>query len=236
MKSLYKGALLAVLGLASVPMAHAAYPTGDLLVGFTTSSGTDVIYDLGSESSIMATAASVGGGDFGGGYTSWNLSSILTADYGSLSGLGTINWGVVGATASPFQAFITTTTGNTPATIGNSTQGNKVYNAVAGLYADLGTPLTSDANSWNSQTLNPTLGTQFQNVFDNPNSTGITSADFYSVLNNNSTENFLGTFSLSAGGILTLDAVPEPSTYALALLGGFGMLVFSSRNKLRKQA
>jgi len=235
MKSLYKGALLAALGLASVPMAQAAYPSGDLLAGFTVSSGNDYIVDLGSVSSILATAASNGGGVNGGGVDTWNLSSALSSY--TLSG---VSWGVVGAKASPYSAYITTAYGNTPNTIGNSTQGNKVYNAVGAIYADLGTPSSSDVNSWNSQTVNPSLGTQFLNVFDNPNVTGtssvngVNSADFYSVLNDGSTETYLGNFSLSSGGVLTLDAVPEPTT--CSLIGGVGMLLLTFRNKLRKQA
>ncbi len=234
MKNLYKGVLLAVLGLASVPVAQAAYPSGDLLVGFTTASGTDLIYDLGSEASIMATAASNGGGVNGGGLDIWNLSTQLSG-FGGLSG---VQWGVVGTSTSPFQAFITEGSSFSGNTI-SSGYANKVSTAVASIYSDLGTPAAGDANSWYSQTANSLnlSQTSYLNVFDNPNSTGITSADFYSVLNNNSAGNFLGTFSLSSGGVLTLDAVPEPSTYALALLGGVGMLVLSSRKKLgSKQA
>ena len=242
MNKMYKGILLAVLGLASVPMAHAAYPTGDLLVGFTTGTGTDLIYDLGSESSIMATAAGNGGGVNGGGVNTWNLAAALgTAGYGSGSGLattlGTISWGVVGAqSGSPVNIFATAQSGNTPSQVTGYTQGNKIYNAVGAIYSDLGTPANGDLNSWYSQTINTSINTQFGRVWDNPNSTGITSADFYSVLADNATTTFMGNFSLSSSGVLTLDAVPEPSTYALALLGGIGMLVLSSRKNLRKQA
>lgn len=240
MKNLYKGALLAALGLASIPVAQAAtYPAGELLVGFTAQSGNDTIYDLGSESSILASAIAAGGGAYGGGTVSWNLSSLL-GGY-TLSG---VNWGVIGNevnSGTPRTAYTTVAVGNTPNTFTGNSAFSKINTATVSIYnnfsaAGSGQSLSivnTDPNSWNSQTLNPSLTTQYQNTWENPNVTGVASADFYSVLNNGTDGTQLGTFSLSSGGTLSLDVVPEPTT--CSLLGGLGVLALTFRNKLRRK-
>src|ERR1700679_3535832 len=92
MKNLYKVALLAALGLGAIASAQAQFTYGgtpqsgggatyndsDLILGFTSTSGTDAEFDLGSETSLA------------NGET-WNLSSILTS-----YNLSTVDWGVVG--------------------------------------------------------------------------------------------------------------------------------------------
>src|SRR5881392_3471842 len=70
----------------------------------------------------------------------------------------------------------------------------------------------SDDNSWNQQTRLGRIATQYHNVYEDPNSIGTVSADFYSVINNNTPGSLLGTFTLNSSSIVTFTAVPEPST------------------------
>jgi len=201
----YKATLLAVLGLGSITaaQAQATYHTGDLLVGFTTGTGNDLIYDLGQESSL------VNGQSFTG------LSTLLTSTYGSsLSG---VSWGVLGNLAnsgSPRTAFTTTTVGFVPNTItGNSAFGqlNTVAQALSQDFAGPGaiaagqsaTPAASSTISWYTETLNGTLTTDYINAYENPNVTGVGSADFSQVLSDGSNPTLLGDFNLGADDSFT---------------------------------
>jgi hypothetical protein len=238
MKNSYKAALLAALGLAVVASANAGtYTAGDLLVGFTTASGTDLIYDLGQASSLY------------NGETWSGLSTLLGNDFTSESSL---SWGVIGNEANsgtPRTLYTTTVVGTVPATItGNSAFGKE--NTVATTFAALfstgataagksATVSASAANSWNMETLNGTLTTQYINAYENPNVVGETSADFSSVLSDGATVTLLGDFTLGANDTFTYTtattSVPEPTTYGL--IAGAGLLIVSLRNKFsRKQA
>ena len=74
----FKSVLVAIAVGVVLTSAQAATYNGDLLIGFTTQSGNDVIYDLGAESSLV------------NGET-WNLSSLLSG-----YNLNNVNWGVIG--------------------------------------------------------------------------------------------------------------------------------------------
>jgi len=79
-------AAMAVAVLSGVSaMAQFNYQNGDLLVGFGNAGSTDVIVDLGAISNFQQPGATA----------SWNLSSVLNATYGSVS--GSIYWAVFGA-------------------------------------------------------------------------------------------------------------------------------------------
>jgi hypothetical protein len=240
MKNSYKAAIVAALAMATVSAANAAgsYTANDLLVGFTTQSGNDLIYDLGSESSVLNGTASYAG-----------LDSLLTSTYGSsLSG---VSWGVIGNgvnSGTVRTAYTTTVQGVVPNTYIGSTAFSKLNNAAgtlannnftsASVAGDSATVAASLAYSWNTETLNGTLTSDYVNAYENPNVTGATSADFSQVNNDGSDPTLLGDFSLGSNGTsdaLTFNPVPEPTT--LGLLGGAGVLLLAFRNKLgRKQA
>lgn len=236
MKNSYKAALLAAIGLVSISAAQAqTYTSGDLLVGFTTGSGTDLIYDLGQESAL------VNGETFSG------LSTLLSSDFGSLS---SVNWGVIGNGAnsgSPRTLWTTTAVGVTPATV----QGNPKFSALnndLGLLAENFAGATSAgqsatvsataSTSWNVVTTpNATLSTDYINEYENPNVVGANSAAFSQVLNNGSTPTLLGDFTLGADDSFTFNtvSVPEPTTYGM--IAAAGLLVVAFRNQFsRKQA
>jgi|SRR5450756_1354290 len=232
MTKLYKAALLAALGLASVATSQAASYNSDLLVGFTTQSGNDVVYDLGSSSAILAGTAGVS--------DTWDLSSFLT---GNLSTYSADFWGVIGSqSGTPRVAF--TTLQNPPLIPGNSKWGqlNTAATTIYGNFATAGagqsaSVATGSTISWNTETISGSLTTDYVGAYGNPNVQGVTSVALEQVLANGSSPTSVGTFNLSNAGVLSFSpvAVPEPSTYGL--LAGAGLLIVSLRNKLaRKQA
>lgn len=223
MKKLYRAALLAVMGLASLGTAQAAVYSGDLIVGFTTQSGNDAIYDLGTESSLFV------------GKT-WDLSSLLTG-----YNLNNVNWGVIGdTTVSGVNTAWTTADGFTPFRVPNTATWGALNTATKSIYSNFGAAgagqfmsiTNNDDNSWNEQTISGTLTTQYVNAYENPNVVGLTSDSFYSVIANNSAPTLLGHFVLD--GTATLTYVPEPATDVLAG-AGFLTLIVSLRNKFRRK-
>src|SRR5215468_5620688 len=78
MKRQVHAVLLAATALAVAASAQAATYTGDLLIGFTSTSGSDFIFDAGQASALTS------------GQT-FNLSSQLSG-----FNLSTVHWGVIG--------------------------------------------------------------------------------------------------------------------------------------------
>jgi hypothetical protein len=235
MKHIYQAALVAAIGLANIPAAHAAaYTSGDLLIGFTSTSGNDLIYDLGSASSLY------------NGETWSGLTSLLLADVNNASGfgasatLGNLYWGVIGNgpnSGTPRTFYTTTIVGQIPSSVtGNSAFGklNTAATALAGngpggaltvgQSATMAASVSGNSSwiSWNTETLNGALTTDYINAYENPNVLGVTSSDFSTGLNDGSTPTLTGQFTLGSDGSLTFNAVPEPSTYSL--LAGAGIL------------
>ena len=234
-KKMYQAAVLAALGLAGVTAAQAASYNGDLLVGFTTQSGNDLVYDLGSFSSLTS------------GET-WDLTSALSAA-GLGSSLSTVQWGVVGNlnSSGTRYSWLTLASGSAN-TVPGTTAWNKINSADTTIYSslsgsgigDYGTPSSSVAYSWNAETaLGGTAASgAFSSVSQNPNSTGLTVATIWQQVAGGSVAE-AGTFGLSTVGaadILTYQPVPEPGSFALMAVGG-GFLMLIGRNKFgRKQS
>jgi len=199
-----KTALLAALGLVSLTSAQAQYAQGDLLAGFTTGSGNDLIADLGSASALTD------------GKT-WNLASLLT---GNLSTYANDTWGVIGVSAGSYVAASSTVY----TTASGSNVGALVpigKNQFKAAITDLGTlgldfttgtyayDLASDGNSWNSQA-NGSTG--FAADATNPNTKGVTAENFYAIQNSGITQNSY--FSFSSAGVLSyhVASVTPPPT------------------------
>lgn len=233
MNKLYKVAMLATLGLASITTSQAAY-NNDLLVGFTTQSGTDLVYDLGSAANV-----------FNGTQTTWDLSAALTA--AGLSGsLSSVQWGVVGdASVVGVRTSWLTFAGETPNPVPNRAAFNNIDSADATIASSLsgglgtyGTPDSSVTYSWNGETAlgGSALGGAFSAVSQNPNLVGLTTGAFWQQIANGSSPTLMGSFTLGSDSILTFAPVPEPTTTALMAAGG-GLLMLIGRNKLgRKQS
>jgi hypothetical protein len=235
MKNTIKLALAAAAGLAAAASAHAqANYNGDLMVGFSSGSGNDLIYDIGSVSSLQ------------NGET-WSLGSLLSGD------ASTMNWGVIGNTLNGLGKHtdntIFTTTSDptvapgivTPTIYGNlnsvaSTLFSALSPAGEGGYAQVAATTTPPTGvSWNMQTITGAGPVTYVNVYENPNILGAGSEALWAVDDYaTQTSSQLGTFSLDGTGTLTYNAVPEPAT--LSMLGGFGLLALSFRRKLNTKA
>jgi len=225
MKKTIKATMIALAVAGAASAAQAATYNNDLIIGFTSASGNDLLYDLGSFSSLTSGEQ-------------WNLSTLLSG-----YNLNTVNWGVVGNTsASSSSRVLYTTFNSTPANAG-SARGNAVNTADGALYSNFATAgsgqfATVDSstdNSWNHQTLNPTLSTQYQNAWENPNQVGTGSINFWAVQANNTTGTQDQFFTLDSSGTVTFGvaAVPEPSTYGL--FAGAGVLAVCLRNQFRRK-
>jgi hypothetical protein len=229
MKKITKMAMVAAAGLAVGSSANAAWD-GDLILGFTTQSGNDVVYDLGAADPSTLTSGE-----------QWNITSAFTAAGINSSSWSTIKWGVVGDDSSfnsPAGSTYSTFAG-TAKTVPNLTTFNRIVAADSSIGGNLTggsvtfiTPSSTTQNSWNQQTIVGALSTQYHNAYENPNVTGFTTVNFYSALDNGSAAQTLGTFTFDNTGTVTFQAsaVPEPATYGM--LAGLGVLALSLRRKL----
>ena len=231
MKRIYQSALLAALGLASVLAVQAAtYPSGDLIIGFTTGTGNDLIYDLGQESSL-----------FNG--ETWSLGSLLAGD-----DLNSVSWGVIGNgvnSGTPRTAWTTTAVAATPNTVTGNTAFGKLNTAVASIYSNFsaagaGQSLSIGANdatglSWNTETINGSLTGDYVNAYENPNVTGLASDSFWRVVNDGSAPTLLGGFALDNSGTVTFSTVPVPEPATCGIFTGAGLLMVVLRNQLRRK-
>jgi hypothetical protein len=221
MKTTTRLALLtsAALGTAS---AQAGNYTGDLLVGFTSGTGSDFIYDIGPASGLA----------YG---QQWNLGAQLAG-----FNLGTVSWGVIGdKNVSGVRTAWTTTGGTTPLSLASPTDWGNLDTPTASIFqnfsaAGAGQSLliaASDDNSWNQQTINGALTTQYINAYGNPNIVGLGLDNFYMLVANGSAPLYQGGFSLDGSGTLTY-VVPEPGVGTLIL--GMGLLVLAFRRQSAK--
>jgi hypothetical protein len=232
----YKAALLAALGLASVSAVQAS-SFGDLLVGFTTLSGQDVIYDIGALSSLHA------------GET-WSAGTLgITA-----ANANSYNWGVVGSAdvgeiGNPTALVYTTVSAGLPLTLNGQAAFNAVDVSISSLantlpgginnfVANTGSSIpSSNGNSWSSQTVNGPLSDDYHIAYLDPNGVGVGGLDLFTVTADDSTPTFAGGFTLDNTGTLTFSVEPVPEPTTLGLLGGAGLLIVAFRNKLsRKQS
>ena len=240
MKKMSRAILLATLGLAFVPVAKASSGF-DLVLGFTQNGGNtggmDYLLDIGPVIPYSGATALYNG-------EQWNVSAALT---GLNMNLTSVQWGVVGDAItsdgqSP-QTLWVTTSGGTPPPIGNDSRFGSVDTSINAIeQGDFGggapgyqsfqgqSAIVSAGygNSWSQQTASGTLGTQFLNVYGNPNVTGETSDTLWQVAEGGSAID-LGTLSLNSSGIVTFTAVPEPGT--LGLLSVAGLLALAWRNR-----
>lgn len=216
-------AVLLAAALTAAASTQAATYSGDLLLGFTSQSGNDFIYDLGQASALFSGE-------------SFNLSGPLAG-----FNLSTVQWGIIGdKNIGGVRTAWTTTSGLAPNTIPSSTAWATIDTGTKSIYqnfplggsGDNFSLVATDDNSWNQQTINGALTTQYHNSYENPNITGIGSASLFSLIANGSAPSQVGNFSLSANGTLTFTAVPEPSA---CMLAGIGLLGFSFWKRMAKR-
>ncbi len=218
MKKTFKAALIAALGLAGITTVQAATYNGDALVGFTTASGNDLVYDLGSPTTFTNGQ-------------SWSLGAALSS--ASLSNsLASVNWGVVatyntGSIAAKLAYSDQTQATGTP----NNFNGSPAWGAIN---TQVGTLVNNDFSavgagnfvvvdhsltySWNSVVGN--VGNQlspYTGTASYPGTVGTVSIPFYSTRDNNSSPVLLGNFALSSTGVLTF-TTPSTSVSSNAYL------------------
>jgi hypothetical protein len=189
-----KSVMLATAFAALVTSARAY--NGDLLLGFTTGSGTDVVYDLGTEASLYD------------GET-WDLSA-QTEDYN----LNTVYWGVIGLAKISGLWYSWTTSANNPPYLINGlggvsplNEGLTAMNATTGAnsYYTIG---ASTEISWYHETILGGSGEYNSGGANNPNSQGTdTPVNFYSTVDNNTAPTLVGTFTLNDDGTVTFNVV-----------------------------
>ena len=200
---------LAAAGLAiATTAASAATYNGDLIIGFTAGTGNDLLYDLGSPSSITD------------GQT-WNLNSLLTTGGFDLT---TVNWGVVGSQTVGANRFAwCSKVGSAPQSLnGNNAWSTKVNANVLAIYGQFPTAgagqsaqtSSGGVNSWNQQTIASPSSGSFHIAYTNPNATGETNLNYYVIKADNSAATLLGHFSLGANGVVTFitNSVVTPPT------------------------
>jgi hypothetical protein len=227
--------------------AQINYQTGDLLAGFRKGGSPDVILDLGS----ISLYQQVSGASF---QVNANLSTALQNTFGTLS---TMQWSIFGVndtgTALTGQSDANTVWSSkrrnnaaiqSSAPFGNPSSdsqalavgdikgiGNNTGSGSTGV-TDLAPGIVSvDATVAN---YTPDMGSPYNGDFEgtysyNIERTGTGVLDLYEV-NPNSPGQYLGNFSLSSGGDLTFNPVPEPSTWAM-LGTGLLTLVAIRRNR-----
>jgi hypothetical protein len=227
-----KIALLVLLGLAVIQSAQAqggATYNNDLIVGFSTQSGTDTLYDLGAVSSLS------------NGET-WNLGSLLTS-----YDLTTVDWGVIASVSSNHTQYLTYNPGSgaatAPSPVASFGQWNFINTAVKTIYnnsfvtAGAGKSATvssSQPYSWNVETINPTLGTDYLNEEGgaNPNAVGESTVGFFAQPDNGATPPQIGNFSLNASGVVTFNtlsaAPPMPKIVSLVRSGSTDSIYFTT--------
>ena len=199
----FKLAVLATAVGAVLTSVQAASYNGHLLIGFTSGSGSDLIYDLGAESSLTNNQT-------------WNLSSLLSG-----YNLTSVNWGVIGDNNNQSgdgvddRAWTTVPSPNPlygDASWGSlNTVDKSIYQwmpaAGAGQHFSIA---ATDANSWNQQTINGSGFQQYVNVYANPNMVGLTSASLYQVIADGSDPTLVGSFTLAANGVVTFNTGSTP--------------------------
>jgi hypothetical protein len=216
-------ALILTIWLTVTSLYGANY-NGDLLVGFTDAVSKDLIYDLGRAGSITNGQQ-------------WDLSALLTS-----FNLPGVSWGVVGTANLPSgrTSWVTSSLG-APNAVPNNSLWVRINTALEALYlaftnAGSGQSTTIsplDDNSWNQQTINGTLFTQYHNVYQDPNSVGITCAGLYSAISSNLPPTLIGNFCLGANGVLTFTTsspTPPAPDLQIARAGNVSTISFVTTN------
>jgi hypothetical protein len=252
----------AALGEVAIQAQTFTYNSGDLLAAFRKSGSPDLVVDLGSVSQYQQAAASGSGTytfNLGTDLTSTFGSldsiywSVFTFDKtGTYAPVNTL-WMSDPRSDASVQ--------NDPPTTGTSSAQNLVIgqlgaiadalsanygtiidNQVIQLPSDLGASTGGDPASYTtalgaSLDFNGTYGQAFENV---SSAAAASVSDLFqehpSPLHNPGTGTELGTVTLDAAGTLTVQSVPEPSTWAMLGSGLIGLMAFRRmKNGINKQ-
>jgi hypothetical protein len=250
MKNISWVALAAIVGLVNVSPLKASSDF-DLILGVTqqgvNSSGNDFMLDIGPVNPYPG-ASGLSNGE------TWNLNSISAFTSQNFA-MGKVQWGIIGDAnasdgANP-EATWATTSGLVPGAISddsafgaietpiNSIEQQAFGHGAVGHVSNAGDTAviaSTDLNGWNQQTISSTAPSAFVNAYVNPNVAGTNVANtLWQTLANNSAPTKIGTFTLSATGILTFSTgttitPPAPLIVSVARSGNTSTIFFATTN------
>ena len=245
-----KTAVLALVGLALVASSAKAatlnYNDGDLFIGFVNGGTQDYLIDVGQATQFFGVSGTITLSGLGG--TATDLNSTFG---GSWFGSASVKWGAAGTTdfgtdsSNSGNTVWATRTSTTPWTdsgnqsspnssIDTIANGDFVGNASTANSSVAMVQTASNGASWASfesvanggtgaNSTSGSIGAYFQ-----PSIEGLTNQKLYLTQLTEGDTNpgqSLGYFQINSGGTITFtNAVPEPSTYALMILGGAALL------------
>jgi len=249
----YKHLIVALAGLLSIASSAksdtVSSAQGDLILAFRITDSTDILGGIsGNGTKNLEIDLGSGGTALSSNFT-LSLGTDLTALYGSSwNTASTLVWSVSGDTAT--KTLWATSPNGTVWLRRTSTLQNSAATKITPLYSDLNGQTTTgtgingaiidastDTSSYTAKVgTNGNYGyTYFSGGIEaGVSSTGATSADIYYlpyVASGSTPGTDKGTFSLASDGTLTFLAVPEPSTYALASIGLFSLVVMARRRR-----
>lgn len=247
MKKTFLSVALALAGVAAFTTAQAtpiSWSYGDVFLGFENAAGTkDYLYDFGSGSALASAVQN-------GTFTPVNLNADLTNAFGSDWYTNTttgLEFGAFGMTGNKSIVYASVASGNPAlpfnsasalsttlthyATMAASGSGGYTYDLNNGQALTLGvyqlpTGIDGGVTSWTGNTPTTTPFLAYNVSIEN----GVAgNLDFYGTTGSAST--LYGTFKLSSAGVLSVAAVPEPSTYALCGVGAVLLLIAYRRRR-----
>ncbi len=235
--------MTAVLAIASMAAANASntFNVGDVLFGITNTSTKAVTYnlDLGNISDLISLGA--------GSTKTWTLSSsdLNSSILGTTTAWNNNNkvyWGVAAETADMMWATSTSSSVQNPGTDTISGAQNALGNVIIayqngtatanqGASSNVTGAVSVNINGstdWYSETANgANLGLETTVIRAESTTSSTSTLSLYSYDANAGTATKIGSFALTDDGTLTytsLQAVPEPSTYAMLGIGGLAMI------------
>lgn len=251
MNTIKKVLLAVVIALSSfaafttTEAAPVSFTNGDIFLGFENSAGTqNYLYDLGNGANF---AASVFNGTFSAVNLNADLTTVFGADWSTNTSTGLL-YGIFGLPSNKSIVYASVGTGNAAPDMigvgGLSTASShfvtmaSAYNfdrtaqgLTLGVYQTPGAGSDTQFKSWSGNSPSTQPFATYNASFEN----GVAGKlDFYGTTGSTST--LEGSLQLTSGGLFELVAVPEPSTYALFVLGAIVLLAGARRRMNHKTA
>jgi hypothetical protein len=207
MKQHFKAILMAIAASALVA-SNAQAASGDLIVGFERGAGNTFVYNLGQFSALVNGEQ-------------WNLSAQLAgAGFNPTTPGSGVNFGVIGYNNFDSTLYSTISLAD------SASDFNGAKSAVNTLNNNNHIQGFGSGVDWYTETENQfASGNWIGSTLNNPNANQPGGATLFSYgLDSGSTASHFD-FTLGADGVLTYGVVPEPSTYALIVFLGLGLVV-----------
>lgn len=215
---------------------------GDVFLGFeSTSLHLDYLVDLGQGSALASELTN-------NTFSPVNLNADLNTVFGagwSTNSSANVQWGLFGLPSNKSIVYASVASGNNPpvkigsaglattyshyGALGTGYNGDIASQGLTlGVEQFVGTVPDTSTFTWTGNTPSSTPFAAYS--FSIENGVG-GNLDIYGTTVSSST--LLGSFTLNSSGVLSVVAVPEPSTYALFAFGAFLLVVAYRRNRSR---